>query len=1162
MSCPRCGFVNAPASSFCGSCGAALAHQCRVCGAEVDPQLRFCTSCGTAVAEASNQPDDQATADPTPGRARPSAERRLVSVLFLDLVGFTQLAESLDPEEVRDIQSRYFESARATVAHYGGSLEKFIGDAVMAVWGSPIAHEDDGERAVRAALEIVAEVGTMLLPSGAHLAARGAVTTGEAAVSLDAVGQGMVTGDLVNTAARLQDTAGAGSVLVDAATQSVIRDGVTFEAAGERTLKGKTAPVRAWRAVTLSVPADRHAPGAHGGPFVGRSAELDALGGLLHATAAGRRMHVVSVIGIAGIGKSRLAWELEHVAAAGPSPPNWYTGRAPAYGERIAFSPLAEMVRRSAGIVEGGPIEMSRRSLQAALARLIPDPGERAWVEPRLSALLEPQLVQAPREELFAAWRRYFEAIADVAPLVLVFEDLQWADVGLLDFIDYPADWSRHRPILILTLGRPELHDERPGWGASMPQFTATHLDRLPDAAIDELLGVLAPGLEPTVARRVRERADGVALYAVEMARMLAERGSRSGPSSARRGDVEAIDIPESLHALIAARIDALPRPQRSLLLMAAALGRRFRPDTLRALTGEPANEFEDLVRALVRREFLAVDDEPRSPGRGQLSFVQELVREVAYHTLSRRERGARHLAIVRHLESLDEPESIEPIAEHLVAAHAAARGTEQSQLRERVRNALRSAADRAETLHAPERALLHLERALALTDDPRARAELSEAAGLAARAAARFEAAEAHLREAIRLHDTTDDTVAAARQRAQLASLLLQAQRSDAALSQLEAAWSALPEDIGADAIAIEVPAQIARAHLLRGDSGKAVAWAERALRGSSAAESAQAAASIIDARITLSTARAGTRDGMQQLRDATGEAAKAGLGAVELRGRNNLAWLMVGDDPRATYRTAREGLELARRLGNREMALQLLDAAALVAIDTGDWSWATESLEKASANDIPAIYRLDFAVTRTMLNALRGIANPTAPIDQLGSLESDLDAQALASLDHARALVAMMAGDLDEALAHARAAVARTTAFERAAALSLTGRLATWTGERPVASEALAQLTRESENGRASQAAQITLRAAVAALEPSRSRTKSDDPAGRDWELAVHAWTELDLPLRLGLCLLDRWRLRRDRDDAAAATRIFEALEAAPLVELVARRDQRPRR
>ena len=691
MSCPRCGFVNAPASSFCGSCGAALARQCRSCGADVDPELRFCTSCGSAVAEVTNPGDDQSPRDSGAGRPEPSAERRLVSVLFLDLVGFTQLAESLDPEEVRDIQSRYFESARATVAHYGGSLEKFIGDAVMAVWGSPIAHEDDGERAVRAALEVVAEIGTMLVPSGAHLAARGAVTTGEAAVSLDAVGQGMVTGDLVNTAARLQDTAAAGTVLVDAATRSVIRDGVAFETAGERTLKGKAAPVKSWRAVKFTVPPDRHAPGAHGGPFVGRSAELDALRGLLDATTVDRRMHVVSVIGIAGIGKSRLAWELERAAATSPSPPNWYTGRAPAYGEKIAFSPLAEMVRRSASIAEDDAIEMSRRSLQAALGRLVPDLDERTWLEPRLSALLGPQLAQAPRDELFAAWRRYFEAIADIAPLVLVFEDLQWADVGLLDFIEYLADWSRHRPILIVTLGRPELHDARPGWGSSMPQFTATHLDRLPDPAIDELLAALAPGLEPDVARRVRERADGVALYAVEMARIVAERGWRSRAPSAKPGEGETIDIPESLHALIAARIDALPRPQRSLLLMAAVFGRRFRPDALRTLTGEPADRFEDLVHALVRREFLAVDDEPRSPGRGQLSFVQELVREVAYHTLSRRERGARHLAIVRHLESLDEPESIEPIAEHLVAALAAAQGTEQAaQLRERARNALR----------------------------------------------------------------------------------------------------------------------------------------------------------------------------------------------------------------------------------------------------------------------------------------------------------------------------------------------------------------------------------------------------------------------------------------------------------------------------------------
>ena len=1128
--------------------------ECPSCGQSYSAEFRFCPTCGIALAparaDASAEDHVRHSEHGVAEHRPPLAERRLVSVLFLDLVGFTTLSESLDPEDVREIQSQYFESARAAVAHYGGSLEKFIGDAVMAVWGTPIAHEDDAERAVRTALEVVAAVETIAPPGSGHLVARAAITTGEAAVTIDATGQGMVTGDLVNTASRLQGAAEPGTVLVDDVTRRVIGRAIDFEPGGEQTLKGKASAVASWRAVGVPEHTGPESRSGHPGPFVGRDAEIRALTDLLGAVADERRMRVVSLIGIAGIGKSRLAWELEQRAGDAASRARWHVGRAPAYGEGTAFAPLADMVRRSAGIAESDPAELVRRSLAETLGRLVPDDAEREWMEPRLLALLEPSgTEEAQREELFAAWRRFFEAHADAAPITLVFEDLQWADPGLLDFIDYLADWARHRPILVLTLGRPELLDARPTWGAGLPHFTAMHLDRLPDEAIDELLGSLAPGLSSEIIASVRRRADGIPLYAVEMARMLMERS----PDAVA---VAGVQIPESLHALIAARIDALPAEDRALLLTGAVLGRRFPPEALAALSGADRAFFGERIRALLRREFLSMDDEPRSPGRGQLSFVQELVREVAYHTLSRRQRRARHLDVVVYLESLDDPDLAEPIAEHLLAAltAGAAPQPEDAGIADRAREALRLAADRAQALHAPVRALGHLEEALKLTEAPGARADLAEAAGLAARSAARFDRAEAHLREAIGLREGLKDAGGASRHRAQLASLLLQAQRSDTALAELEAAWTAATAEADGSSVPPQLPAELARAHLLRGDRARAIEWAERAI---AAAEPGgvpgDSNATVIDARITLGTARAeeGAAEGLELLRQAISDAEAAGFGRIQLRALNNLAWVTVSDDPRETSRTARKGLELAHLLGNREMALQLLDVAGVVAIDIGDWDWAISALADASSDELPTVYRVDFAVIQTVIRAMQGVEDPGRPIEEIGDVEADLDAGAVAALNHARAIVAMSAGRTSDALELAQAETRGAEGFEEFEALALTGRLAAWSGDLAAAADALAALDAHRSWGRSAEASRHTLRAAVAALQPGDA---DSGEAEREWVAALAAWSELDLPLRLAMCHLDRSLLAGLDDGQRSAGEIFERLGAAPLTTLSA--------
>ena len=811
MPCESCGFINDEAARFCGSCGSPLSATCANCQAPLTAGLRFCTACGEPVSSGGKI---DAVAEPSP------AERRRISVLFVDLENFTSLAETLDPEEVRGVQSRYFEVARSIVASHGGTIEKFIGDAVMAVWGAPLAHEDDPERAVRAAMAIVDGVGRLGgAASGANLAARAAVTTGEAAVTLGADGQGMVAGDLVNVAARLQGEAEPGGVLVDSATRELAPRAADYEAAGTITLKGRSASLVAHRAAPRTAGIGREG-GAHAGAFVGRERELRELVGLFDGVAADRLSRLVSITGIAGIGKSRLAWEFgEHIDAMSEVVA-WHAGRAPAYGEGITFAAVAEMVRRRIRVSDDASPTIARRQLSAALDEIVRDEGERRWMEPRIATLLGGDAGPPfERDELFAAWRRFFERVADRSPVVLVFEDLQWAEPALLDFVEHLATWTREHPVLVIALARPELMDQRPAWGASAARFTAIHLERLPEAAMRELLLGRAPDLPPSLTRTLLERAGGVPLYAVEVARILADRATPAGDDAHVAGAAEAVEVPDSLHGVIAARIDALSAPERRLLLSAAVLGRRFRPEALVAVAGGDPAAVREITDALIRRELFTIDEDLISPGVGQLTFVQDLVREVAYSTLARGARRSLHLAAARYLESRTEDDVAEALAAHLTEAHRLApEHPDAVRIARRAVAALRRAARESLRLHLSERASAHLREALRLVDTDEQRSALLEEAAAAARAAAHLDVAEDDLRALVDLRAGSGDRAGAVRARAQLASVLLMAQRNEPALVELESAAAALGR-LGDDPAGVEVTAQLARARTLVGD-------------------------------------------------------------------------------------------------------------------------------------------------------------------------------------------------------------------------------------------------------------------------------------------------------------------------------------------------------
>ena len=777
--------------------------------------MKFCGECGTPLAS-----EAISTTEPAPPTG--GTERRLVSVMFIDLVGFTTLSEQRDAEDMRALLSTYFDTARTVIERHGGVVEKFIGDAVMAVWGTPVAHEDDAERAVRTALELVDAVEVLGGAEGVDLRARAGVLTGEAATAPGAVSEGMVTGDMVNTASRLQAAAEPGAVYVGEATFRAASRAIAFDEVGALTVKGKEDPVPAWRA--LRVVAERGGVNrmAIEPPFVGRIEELRLLKGLLHATGRDGKARVASVTGIGGIGKSRLAWEFEKYADGLTETIMWHQGRCPSYGDGVTFWALGEMVRMRAKIAEGdAPLE-ARTKLAASVAEHVPDPDERAWVEPRLAFLLA--LDERPPgggEELYAAWRTFFERISTAGTVVMVFEDLQWADPGLLDFVGSVLEWSRNHPILMVTLSRPELADRRPDWGAGQRAFTSIHLEPLPDEAITELVRGLVPDAPDDAVARIVERSEGVPLYAVETIRMLADRGGlRVGPAAYELVQpLEDLDVPETLQALIASRLDALDPHDRALLQDAAVLGKSFSIEALTAVSGQDAQTLEPRLRELIRREFLLLDADPRSPERGQYAFMQSLIREVAYGTLSRTDRRARHLTIAHHLEAFDDEELAGVVAAHYVEAlRATPEGPDADALAARARDWLRQASDRAVSLGSPEQALAFTEQAMALTEAGEERIALLRIAAGAARDAVRPDDVERYFREAAVLAGSMGDRIVRAQILNELIDALFSGGDETAAAGLAETVLSEF-EDAPEAAIRAEVADAASTLAYLKGD-------------------------------------------------------------------------------------------------------------------------------------------------------------------------------------------------------------------------------------------------------------------------------------------------------------------------------------------------------
>jgi predicted ATPase/class 3 adenylate cyclase len=674
---------------------------CPECGRENPDDARFCSGCATPLEEVA------------PARE----ERKVVTALFCDLVGSTARAERMDPEDVRKLLSRYHEHVRSELERHGGTVEKFIGDAVVALFGAPLAHEDDPERAVRAALALREWAGEQ-----EDLEVRVGITTGEALVALGARperGEGMASGDVVNTAARLQGAAPVGGVLVDEPTFRATERAIAYEEREAVRAKGKEEPIPVWEALEARARFGVDVRQIGRTPLVGREAELDALLAALNRARREHEPQLVTLVGVPGIGKSRLVWELFQRVDAEPEITTWRQGRSLPYGEGVSYWALGEMLKGQAGLLETDSPPAADAKLAAAVAELVPDPADARRVERHLRPLIGLEAVAGlgsdRRDEAFAAWRRFFEAIGEQHPLVLVFEDLHFADDGLLDFVDYLVGWASGVPILIVGTARPELLARRPGWGGGKPNALTLSLSALSSEETAELVHSLLdrPVLEADVQEMLLERAGGNPLYTEEFVRLLVERDTSSE-----------LPLPETVQGLIAARIDALPPDEKSLVQDVAVLGKVFWLGAAADLSQLERWTVEERLHALERKEFVRRERRSSVAGEVEYAFRHLLVRDVAYGQIPRAARAEKHRLAGRWIEALGRPEDhAELLAHHHVAALelAEAAGLRTDEFVEPARLALKEAGDRALALNAFAAAARSYEQALRLWpgDDP-----------------------------------------------------------------------------------------------------------------------------------------------------------------------------------------------------------------------------------------------------------------------------------------------------------------------------------------------------------------------------------------------------------------------------------------------------------
>lgn len=939
MNCSACGAQNEPGHRFCSQCGASLAPVCPNCGSEVPAGARFCPSCGSSL-------ESTTAEEPSAG----AEERKIITVLFADLVGFTAHTEQSDPEDVRARLTVYHRHIREDVERFGGRIEKLMGDGAFAVFGAPVAHEDDPERAVRAALRIQQSVDRL---NQEHpdlaLSVRIAVTTGQAVVQLDTTDQDRegIIGDVVNTASRLESVASAGEVVVDERTYLASRGAVEYRALDPVVVKGKEHPIAIWEAAGARSRFGVAVEDESATPFVGRQTELSLLVDAFDRTVRERAVQLVTIAGEPGVGKSRLLREFRGVIDERPDLVWWRQGRCLPYGEGITFWALGEIIKAQAGILESETAGEALTKLASTVSDLIDDRTKADWIRARLGPLVGTGASEdvAQQSELFKAWLEFFEALAARNPLIVLIEDAHWADQPLLDFLEHVIDWAVDAPILLVVTARPELFTDHPDWGGGKRNAATIALAPLSDGDTAALLTAMLPrSVMPADAQQaILERCGGNPLYVTEFVRYAADRDMIDELSTGRE-----IPLPDSVQALIAARLDLLDHEDKALLQTAAVVGRVFWTAVISFM--RPELEASASLRRLIKRELIRPVRDSSMRGQEEFKFFHSLIQDVAYGQIPRAERAVLHEAAARWLEAVSGERAVdvaELLAFHLSEALALSSASDDD-LAERAYRFIMLAGERAKELDA-SRGAEYFRRAAEIAprpgDEGRALLEL-------ARVTQDTDLLDRSLEQAYEVFASMDDREGMARARAQQAGIAWW--RGDAdAMDRLGPEAVSLIEDAPISAAKAEVMVGRANALFLRGMAEEALDAAERAR------PIVDAAGSVTD-HIRLLSARGGAlcnlgdTTGIEAYREALRIAEDRNLTRQAITTANNLATVLgIMEGPRealvqidGAIRTADERGYLASADWNRMTKCELLYPA-------GAWDEILDLVDAVLARD-----------------------------------------------------------------------------------------------------------------------------------------------------------------------------------------------------------------